>query len=106
MTDLTAEDIKLAAGHLDDMWDCMAYDDARALRRCIAAAERDLELRSEAHTLTLCGNCGCGVRPSLAIEIAGKPWCRECVQEWVDLREARDAMPITRGSRKARTRCE
>ena len=90
--DLAAEDIKLAAGHLDDVWDCLAYDDARALRRCIAAAERDLELRSEAHTLTACGNCncGCGVRPSLAIEIAGKPWCRECVQEWVDVREARD----------------
>ena len=57
---------------------------AIALAALIAAAERDLERRSEAHTLTACGNCGCGVRPSLAIEIAGKPWCRKCVQERVD----------------------
>lgn len=101
MTDLTAEDISMVRAELAAWrrsvppWIAplrcpLSADAADALPALLDAAERDLERRSEAHTLTLCGNCGCGVRPSHAIEIAGKPWCRECVQEWVDLREARD----------------
>ena len=58
-----------------------------ALPAMLDVAEAWQKHTTQLHTLIGCGNCGCGVRPSEAVMIEGKPSCLGCAQGWVFARE-------------------